>query len=228
MDQHSHTYWSHPPSHGCLQQGLKTFTGSGTRGDWHGRGDSHTKPFIRASLPRGPTRPLSPASAPCHELARPWGADGAVTRKCSAAAQEYPGSEAGMGCLSHTWMGSDWQTQHNRTTPGTPPVCTASKVLPASWASPCTHTKSSKPEFSIHPSIPTSFRNLRSQSMGNLFQMGGKGRALVVPSQDRKTGVPNTPSFPRSTTALPAATTPTAAEHPSRRKLERTAAAFQS
>lgn len=142
MDQHSHTFWSHPPTHGCLQRGLKTFTGSGTRGAWHGRGDSHTKPFTHEEHPF-PGVPQGHCHLPVHHAMswphRPWGADGAVTRKCSAAAQEYPGSEAGMGCLSHSWMGSDWQIQHKRTTPGTPPVCTASKVLPASWASSCTH-----------------------------------------------------------------------------------------
>lgn len=55
-----------------------------------------------------------------------------------------------------------------------------------------------------------------------------KGGALVALNQDGRTRAPTTPSFPRPTATFPAATAPAAAVHPSRPKLERTAAAFQS
>lgn len=43
MDQHSHTCWSHPHSHGCFEQGLRWSRNK--KRAWHGRGDSHTKPL---------------------------------------------------------------------------------------------------------------------------------------------------------------------------------------
>lgn len=63
---------------------------------------------------------------------------------------------------------------------------------------------------------------------GTVSDGAEKGGALVVPNQDGRARAPSIPSFPRLTATFPAATAPAAAEHPSRPKLERTAAAFQS
>lgn len=140
----------------------------------------------------------------------------------------------GWSAWSHTWMGCDRQTQHQRTIPGTSPVCTASR--PKSFQPlgvhlvPTEHTNSSKPEFSIHPSIALHElqKPLRSQSKRNCFRWGKKEEPWLSATKTGKQESQTHHFFPRPTTTLPTASNPAAAEHPSRPKLQQTAAAFQS
>lgn len=144
MDQHSHTCWSHPHSHGCSEQGLTTFTGPRTREE-PGVGEETVTPnpsCMKSNPSHGSHSATSPASAPHHELAtQTLGSRRCCDKEMLPCGPRIPRQGCWDGVpLPHLDGGQEADPAEKNHLWDTPSLYgQQARVLPASWASPCSH-----------------------------------------------------------------------------------------